>query len=163
MLAKTELRQLSQRITARYRLTPLSKFDTHKYVSHRLALAGGSPDVFTKRAVNTLHRYSKGTPRLVNIIADRAMLGAFVKGAYKVTPDLVRGAAKEVFGQRHKIDVPKLAAAAAVIVLAAMVWAGWSKYVESAATQEVAAQTARQCRRARASLALLSYSSTQRS
>jgi general secretion pathway protein A len=99
MLARTELRQLAQRITARYHLTPLSKGDVHAYVSHRLVRAGGNPNIFTKSALNTLYRLSKGTPRLINVIADRALLGAFVEGKYQVTPKLVRNAAKEVLGQ----------------------------------------------------------------
>lgn len=102
MLAKSELRQLSQRITARYHLASLSRSDTYKYVSHRLARAGGNPDIFSRRAVTSLYCLSKGTPRLINIIADRAMLGAYVKGSYKVTPALVRGAAKEVFGSKPR-------------------------------------------------------------
>lgn len=132
MLAKTELRQLSQRITARYKLTPLSKADTHNYVSHRLARAGGNPDIFTKGAINALYRYSKGTPRLVNIIADRAMLGAYVKNSYKVTPDLIRGAAREVFGKRKGPDYKHVVMAVVGLSVAAMLWAGWAKYQERA-------------------------------
>ena len=75
MLDKTELRQLAQRITARYHLTPLSKSEVSDYVRHRLSRAGGSPDIFTDGAVRALYRLSKGTPRLINVIADRSHAG----------------------------------------------------------------------------------------
>ncbi|XOV84355.1 MAG: AAA family ATPase [bacterium] len=102
MLNRTELRQLAQRITARYHLTPLSKEDVHAYVNHRLTTAGGNPNIFTPRALNTLYRLSQGTPRLINVIADRAMLGAYVEGKYQVSAAMVRNGAREVFGQKPR-------------------------------------------------------------
>lgn len=98
-LARSELRQLAQRITARYHLTPLSKQDTKHYVSHRLARVGGNPNIFTERALNALYRISKGTPRLINVIADRALLGAYVQGLYQVDSSLIRQASQEVLGK----------------------------------------------------------------
>jgi len=100
MLDRTELRQLAQRITARYHLTSLAKNDVLAYVNHRLVKAGGNPNIFSKQAINTLYRLSKGTPRLINIIADRAMLGAYVENSYQITASLIRQAAREVFGKR---------------------------------------------------------------
>ncbi|NKC01002.1 MAG: AAA family ATPase [Pseudomonadales bacterium] len=98
MLDRTELRQLSQRITARYHLSVLGKEESLEYIRHRLTRAGGNPNIFTDRAMSALFRRSKGTPRLINIIADRALLGAYVESAYQVTPTHVRLAAKEVLG-----------------------------------------------------------------
>ena len=128
MLDKTELRQLSQRITARYHLAPLSKPDTTKYVTHRLAQAGGNPDIFTQPAISRLYRLSGGIPRLINIITDRAMLGAYVKGEHKVSQALVQGAAKEVFGSKRLALPTSIWTAALVGLGALMLWAGISKY-----------------------------------
>jgi general secretion pathway protein A len=96
MLARTELRQLSQRITARYRLGPLTAAETQAYVAHRLSTAGGRPSLFTDTAVRLLHRQTGGIPRLINIIADRALLGAFARGLRDVDANIVRQAAIEV-------------------------------------------------------------------
>ncbi len=126
MLNRTELRQLAQRITARYHLTPLSKEDVHAYVNHRLTTAGGSPNIFTTGALNALYRLSKGTPRLINVIADRALLGAYVEGKYQVTAAMVRNGAREVFGQkpRHPQSRYYLGAGLMVCLIAlAMSWA----------------------------------------
>jgi len=101
MLARTELRQLAQRITARYHLTSLSKQEVAAYVSHRLVRARGNPNLFTKGAIKTLYRLSKGTPRLINVIADRSMLGAYVEGKQQVTASFVRKGAQEVLGKKH--------------------------------------------------------------
>ena len=125
MLNRTELRQLAQRITARYHLTPLSKEDVHAYVNHRLTTAGGSPNIFTPRALNALYRLSKGTPRLINVIADRALLGAYVEGKYQVSAAMVRNGAREVLGQkpRHPQSRYYLGAGLMVCLIAlAMSW-----------------------------------------
>ncbi|MCR9261467.1 MAG: AAA family ATPase [Pseudomonadaceae bacterium] len=126
MLNRTELRQLAQRITARYHLTPLSKEDVQTYVNHRLTTAGGNPNIFTRGALNALYRLSKGTPRLINIIADRALLGAYVEGKYQVSAAMVRNGAREVFGQkpRHPQSRYYLGAGLMICLIAlAMSWA----------------------------------------
>lgn len=128
MLARTELRQLSQRITARYHLAPLRKADTTKYVNHRLARAGGNPEIFTQPAISRLHRLSGGIPRLINIIADRAMLGAYAKGEHKVSRALVQGAAIEVFGKKRFTLPMWVWTGTLVAFVALMLWAGISKY-----------------------------------
>ncbi len=139
MLGRTELRQLAQRITARYHLTPLNKEDVHAYVVHRLARAGGNPSIFTKAALNTLYRLSNGTPRLINVIADRAMLGAYVEGKYQVTPVLVKNGAREVLGQQRRNRYRYFAGAGSVVVLAAaaMAWAYFSQDGAGQVTQAV--------------------------
>lgn len=125
MLDRTELRQLAQRITARYHLTPLSKAEVAHYVNHRLARAGGNPAIFTSGAINKLYRLSKGTPRLINVIADRSLLGAYVEGKYQVDGTLVRNAAREVFGgNRYNNQRYYTWAAASIAAIAAvMLWA----------------------------------------
>ena len=132
MLARTELRQLAQRITARYHLTPLKKEDVHAYVAHRLTRAGGSPQIFTKGALDTLYRLSKGTPRLINVIADRALLGAYVESKHQVTTTLVKNSAREVLGEQRHAQQRYISVAAAVVALAgaAMLWAYFSKQTD---------------------------------
>src|SRR4029077_2538729 len=80
LLARPDLRQLAQRITARYHLTPLEPHETTEYIAHRLKVAGGDPAVFTPRAVAAIQRHSRGVPRLVNVLCDRSLLGAYATG-----------------------------------------------------------------------------------
>ncbi len=99
-LRRRELRQLSQRITARYHLGPLSKKEIPEYVNFRLATAGlkrGRP-LFPARTVKKLYRLTGGVPRLINSICDRALLGAYVQGKDRVDTKTLRTAAREVFG-----------------------------------------------------------------
>ena len=98
LLARPDLRQLASRITARYHLTPLSVMETMQYIIHRLQVAGGASDLFTEAAVRRVHRYAHGIPRQINIICDRALLGAYAKGYRTVTPEIVDHAAAEALG-----------------------------------------------------------------
>jgi general secretion pathway protein A len=98
VLARTDLRQLAQRITGRYHLEPLESDETRGYVRHRLEVAGGRAELFTAGAMTALHRASGGVPRLVNVIADRALLGAWSKEERTVTRPMALKAAREVFG-----------------------------------------------------------------
>lgn len=99
ILERPELRQLAQRITARYHLAGLTRGETAEYVLHRLRLAGGRDTLFRKSALPLLYRLSGGIPRLVNVICDRALLGAYIEGERAVVRRTVRRAAAEVFGQ----------------------------------------------------------------
>ena len=127
MLARDELRQLAQRITARYHLQPLRRQDIRAYVDHRLKKAGGHPQLFNDSAISALYSVSKGTPRLINIIADRALLGAYVEGVSQVTGTLVRRAAREVLDQgAHKptwYRTPQFVAAVVIAVIALFAYA----------------------------------------
>ena len=96
LLARTELRQLAQRITARYHLGELSREETHTYVTHRLRVSGGHVDLFTRSAIDEVFKLSAGVPRLINVICDRALLGAYVEDRRRIDPRIVRRAAKEV-------------------------------------------------------------------
>ncbi len=98
-LARNDLRQLAQRVTARYHLEPLDAYETVAYVRHRLEVAGAREDLFTTGALRAVHRFSGGIPRLVNIVCDRALLGAFADGARRVDTGMVRRAAREVSGE----------------------------------------------------------------
>jgi general secretion pathway protein A len=99
LLGRTELRQLAQRITGRYHLDPLSGEEASAYVRHRLRVAGSTREIFTNGALREIQRLSGGVPRLINIIADRALLGAFTEDRHVVTGSVVRRAAGEVFGR----------------------------------------------------------------
>jgi general secretion pathway protein A len=97
LLSQTGLRQLAQRVTARYHLQPLNRKETISYLRHRLEVAGGAGKVsFTARALRAIHRFSKGTPRLINLICDRTLLAGFVAGRREVDAKIVGRAAKEL-------------------------------------------------------------------
>jgi general secretion pathway protein A len=99
-LSRRELRQLSQRVTARYHLAPLNREEAEEYVRHRLRVAGGEDKVaFTAGALGAVHRLSSGVPRLINLICDRALLAGYVKGTRELDTRMVRRAAREVRGE----------------------------------------------------------------
>ena len=120
MLSRPEMRQVAQRITGRYHLEPLSAADTAVYVSHRVRVAGGRPGIFDQRALRALFRLSQGIPRLINVIADRALLAAYTLETPEIGARLVRRAADEVFGRRRKLRWWPWAASAAGLVLVAV-------------------------------------------
>lgn len=100
VLAQPALEQLSQRIIARYHLQALDLADTRQYIEHRLRVAGlQSPVPFTDRAVRRIHRLAQGVPRRINLLCDRALLGAYAKRMATVDAPLVDLAATEVLGQ----------------------------------------------------------------
>lgn len=96
-LAGEDLRQLAQRITARYHLPPLSRRETLVYIEHRLQVAGVRRLLFSSRAISRIYRLSGGIPRRINVLCDRALLGAYVGNKEKVSGRTVSLAAKEVF------------------------------------------------------------------
>jgi general secretion pathway protein A len=101
LLERNDLRQLAQRITGRYHLDPLAEDESAAYIRHRLKVAGASGELFTPRALRIAHRLAGGVPRLLNVIADRALLGAYTQESRIVTPTLVRDAATEIGGPRR--------------------------------------------------------------
>lgn len=100
ILDTAELRQLRQRITVRYHLEPLSREDTRRYIDHRVSVAGsrGVP-YFENGAIRRIHRYSRGIPRMINALADKALLAGYVHRAERITGKLVRLARKELEGR----------------------------------------------------------------
>jgi general secretion pathway protein A len=99
ILAQRELRQLAQRVTGRYHLEALRRHETIAYIRHRLRVAGATRDLFSPAALREIHRLSHGVPRIINVIADRALLGAYTREEHRVTGKLVRRAAGEVYGR----------------------------------------------------------------
>ena len=118
LLARNELRQLAQRITGRYHLNPLTRDETAAYVRHRLRVAGATTDIFSGGALSEVYRLSVGVPRVINVICDRALLGAYSMDSHRVTANLVRNAASEVFGKRIAPNwLPWAAAGSTAVVL----------------------------------------------
>jgi len=91
-----ELRQLHQRITSKAYITPLDLEDTKKYIVHRLMLSGQGTATFTEGAFKKIHKYSKGTPRLINIISSRALMSAFIENSTKIKPENVEVAIETI-------------------------------------------------------------------
>ena len=103
LLAQPQLLQLSQRITARYHLGPLSKEEVPRYINYRLSIAGMDRNrLFPPSTVKKLFRLSGGLPRLINVICDRALLGAFVQGKDQVDKKTLIKAAREVSGEQRR-------------------------------------------------------------
>lgn len=98
VLARHDLRQLNQRITARYHLELLSLDETRAYLEHRILCAGGEHMLFNGQAVKAIWDASSGTPRLINSIADRALLGAYATGKMLVDQAIAKKAIIEVLG-----------------------------------------------------------------
>ncbi|MDX1269755.1 MAG: AAA family ATPase, partial [Oceanisphaera sp.] len=97
-LKQPELRQLSQRITARYHLAPLSFSEMKAYIAHRLSVAGIEAALFRNNSLRRLYRLTGGVPRLINVICDRALLGAYVQRLPRVDLATLNRAAIEVLG-----------------------------------------------------------------
>ncbi|MFZ3136676.1 MAG: AAA family ATPase [Thermodesulfovibrionales bacterium] len=106
MLSRPDMEQLSQRITARYHLGSLSKEEVRAYVDHRLKIAGGSGQIFPDATIARLHQLSRGIPRLINVICDRTLLGAYAQGKDTVDIITLLQAAQEVFGKKKRRRQP---------------------------------------------------------
>jgi len=102
LLKRQELRQLAQRITARYHLLPLSAAEVSLYVHHRLQVAGRHEPLFNAGAIKALHHYSGGIPRLINLLCERALMASYAKSKVPVDKKMVDLASAEVFGEDIK-------------------------------------------------------------
>lgn len=126
LVAREDMRQLAQRIVARYHLEPLSGPEVGAYVRHRLAVAGTRAALFAPPLLERLYRLSGGTPRLINVLCDRALLGAYVQGKAAVDRATLDSAAREVLGPRRRPRRPAtLAAVLGIGLLAGVATAGW--------------------------------------
>lgn len=122
-LSQSNLRQLAQRVTGRYHLEPLSKEESIRYIEHRLKVAGGLGDIFDDGAKREVYKFSKGVPRLINIVCDRALLGAYSQEVRKVSPQIVQKSALEIAGKEPALSVrnwirPAIGVLTAMIILA---------------------------------------------
>ncbi|NJD92333.1 MAG: DUF2075 domain-containing protein [Geobacter sp.] len=101
LLARAELRQLSQRITVRYHLDALDYEDTTEYIKHRLHVAGGGAWIdFSTPALKLIYKYSGGSPRLINIACDRALLTAYAEESKVISGSIAKTAINELDGKR---------------------------------------------------------------
>ena len=104
-LQSTELKQLNQRIAIRYHLLPLSRTETESYIYQRLMVAGAQGSItFPKSALDEIYKFSKGTPRLINLLCDRALLGGFVEQAYHINKGIVKKAKRSLFGEEADVS-----------------------------------------------------------
>ena len=100
VLNRHDLRQLSQRITVRCRLTPMGMQDTAEYIRHRLKVSGSRiPGLFSSGAMKRIYRFSGGVPRLVNIVCEQALVMAWTQESSSVTPAI---AARVIEGTGHR-------------------------------------------------------------
>jgi general secretion pathway protein A len=129
ILERPELRQLAQRVTARYHLLPFSREETRGYILHRLDVAGERRIAFADAAMREAHRLSGGVPRLINAICDRALLGAYAHDLTRIEADTLRAAASEVLGRtvRPRYVMPAIWASAALLAVA-IAAGGWTMW-----------------------------------
>ncbi|HEX2605323.1 MAG TPA: AAA family ATPase [Oxalicibacterium sp.] len=123
-LRQDAIRQLAQRITFHYRLQALSKDDLDFYLAHRLKIAGyAGARLFDRGAVRRLHRASGGIPRLVNIMAHKALMLSFGEGRQEVQARHVRAAAADTLPHRNPLAwMPWLAGFAAAAIACGITW-----------------------------------------
>jgi general secretion pathway protein A len=134
ILRAPDLRQLDQRISIRYELKPLNAEETAAYVAHRLTIAGGGAAVsFSPKALELVHKYTAGIPRLINLLCDRALLGGYSARTNRITPEIVTTAATGLELTKPRVSVGNwvrrraaafVAGAAAMAVIAAGVGYG---------------------------------------
>ncbi|EJE52747.1 type II secretory pathway, component ExeA (predicted ATPase) [Acidovorax sp. CF316] len=148
MVARPSLEQLAQRVIARFHLDALSAQETQQYIAHRLAVAGWrGPVPFSRRALRRVHALSRGIPRRINLLCDRALLGAYAAGTREVSTAIVERAAREVFGapvpaagatatRPGRAGLPRWAVAGAGVVAGAAIVAatGWALGLRSSQT-----------------------------
>ncbi len=144
MLNRKDLRQFAQRITSRYHLTPLNRHEMEAYINHRLSIAGAShSDLFPKPVLDLLFTYSGGIPRLINLIADRALLGAYALEKPHINTQILTQAKDEVLGNAPTPPATKRASMLPYILLLLLIlvalwlWRGQP----SPTSQPVAEQT----------------------
>lgn len=123
LLQRQNLRQLSQRVTARYHLVPLNQEETQAYLRHRMQVAGAQRNPFRRSAMRALYQRSAGVPRLINIIADRALAGAYARESLNVSPAMVHAAANEVQPSETRVRSNRWPMAVATVSIAFLLFA----------------------------------------
>jgi len=146
LLGRNDLRQLAQRITGRYHLEPLTREESAQYVEHRLRVAGALGEVIDNAAKKEVFRLSQGVPRLINVICDRALLGAYSQESRIITKRLIKRAAAEVAGELDRSPtMSRMAMALGLVGIAVVIASIWLFMQGSGsagiATDSVALQT----------------------
>jgi general secretion pathway protein A len=122
MLARPELEQLAQRVIARYHLGSLSEAETGTYIEHRLAVAGATAIApFPRKLMGLVHSLTKGVPRRINLLCDRALLGAYVENQPQVSRTILKRAATEVFAGQEAALGQSVAAQRWLLVAAGVI------------------------------------------
>ncbi|MCT7944618.1 ExeA family protein [Shewanella septentrionalis] len=136
LLKRQELRQLAQRITARYHLLPLNEDEIALYVLHRLQVAGRFEPLFTRKAVKELQKYSGGIPRLINLLCERSLMAGYAQSRVPIDHHMVRQAAAEVLGEeeptQNRYLWPTATAAALFVAFGVSYWLFTDKPVNAA-------------------------------
>jgi general secretion pathway protein A len=129
-LNQYQLRQLNQRFTARFHLNSLSFMQVKAYLDHRVEVAGGHESLFSLSAAWLLYRLTKGIPRLINVLADRCLMGCYAEQKKRVTPLMVWRASKEVLptSEKRKHSTLKIVLIS-VALIAAIGMSNVSQYV----------------------------------
>ena len=102
LLEQPDAAQINQRITSRYHLQPLGRENSFAYIQHRLAVSGERREIFSKTALSRIFELSHGIPRLINVLCDRSLLGAYVEEKSLVNAKIVNKAAREVLGDLNE-------------------------------------------------------------
>lgn len=133
-LQRHDLRQLSQRIVGRFKLEPLNKEETKAYIEHRLKVCGVEKPLFTDAAISRVHKFSKGIPRVINILCDRALLGAFGQSKDKVDRPMISQAGREVLSDwpsQINIEFTKWIKYAGFALIPLIAYAAYEQYGNS--------------------------------
>ncbi len=138
LLARDDMRQLAQRVTARYHLEPINREETGAYIQHRLQISGVTTDVFNTAALDHIQRLSGGIPRLINVLCDRSMLGAYVEGKLKIDKRIVKKAARELLAEDTSVSgrrrwLPLALVGLAIAAIAVVYYRPWQPVDISAA------------------------------
>ncbi|OPY93432.1 MAG: hypothetical protein A4E73_00133 [Syntrophaceae bacterium PtaU1.Bin231] len=125
-LARSEFRQLKQRISLRFNLKPLNRQETGEYIIRRLKAAGArNTDLFDEDAVKEIYKYSKGIPRLINVICDNALMTGFVYEKHRIGRDIVREVIKDMEGPTVRRGWKAIFLPAIVILALAGILIAW--------------------------------------
>ncbi len=147
LLARQDLRQLAQRVTARYHLPAIGKQEIQDYVNFRLSVAGCKKHLFSVQALKLLHQSTGGIPRKINVLADHALLSAYANSQPMVDAKTIKKSAKEMMGARSARSLPKwlpigASLAAALVLMNLSLW--WWFSNSDAQTQTPIAQEQKQ-------------------
>jgi len=138
VLARNDLRQLSQRVTARYHLGALARTEIEEYINYRLSVAGCKQPLFSRQALNSMHSETAGIPRKINVLADHALLATYSKNQSLVDAKTIKQAARDVFIKSAPAEVSRVnikpwwVVAAVIVMLNAALW-WWFVQKEDAA------------------------------
>ncbi|HSI48824.1 MAG TPA: AAA family ATPase [Ideonella sp.] len=151
ILARPELEQLAQRVIARFHLGALSEAETAQYIRHRLTVAGLTGALpFDRGALRLIHQLTRGVPRRINLLCDRALLGGYAGGQVQITPAIVRQAAAEVFDAQLVPPPPNRGASplgmGLMVLAAAVAGAGLTWWLQQQGTRSGTALAASSAR-----------------